>query len=385
MTNTIQSFITEINNHIDVYFSIREKCINNFDIIDMCVKFAIMYSKGAKESWGDFQKRFVSIYEDTAKFKDEEQTIRRYSLFVFDSLLRNINYFLFMEDVNENISNICQNEDDFVMLSSAFLTVAIKRADDEKFGLDRIMDLAYRFYPIVLNEEDFGVHIDFNRACKDYISFIKTQLVAVYNKLKTDDERVNEVKEEILLALDICGPGPILDKFFLTRGLASIIARSIGLDEHEFFVLCGQAFYDEFKEKDEELTVVEYQKIVKEEPNHIFLRDGTQTIYDTLKCHYKENTTAKIDFIMALLLASMQLGNEINETKYYMIESITSYFSKSPNIPDMFLAIKAFIDVFNSSVPVESKIENKEKLKEESKIKLNTNWFSAGKTNTVLN
>lgn len=385
MKNTIQSFIADINNYTDSYFSIREKSINDFDIIDMYIKFAIMYSKGAKESWGDFQKRFVSIYEDIAKFKDEEQTTRRYSIFIFDSLLRDINYFLFMEELNNNISNIYKDKEDFILLSSAFLNVAIKHADDEKLGLDRIMDLAYRFYPIVLNEEDFGIDINFNRACKDYISFTKMQLISVYDKLKTDDERVNEVKEEILLAIDICGPGPMLDKFFLTRGLASIIARSIGLDEHEFFVLCGRAFYSEFKKGEEELTVAQYQKMSKEKPNHIFLRDGTQTISDTLKCHYKENTTAKIDFIMALLMASIQLANEINETKYYMIESVTSYFSKSPSIPDIFMAMKAFIDVFNSSIPVDTKVEVKSSVKEEPEIKFNTNWFSTSKINTVLN
>jgi hypothetical protein len=384
MKNTIQSFITEINNYTDTYFSLREKCINDFDIIDMYLKFAIMYSKGASESWGDFQKRFISIYEDVAQFKDEEQTTRKYSLFVFDSLLRDMNYFIFMEELNKKIANISQKED-FIKLSGAFLTVAIKFSDNVRLGLDRIMDLAYRFYPIVLNEEDFGVHIDFNKACKDYIAFTKMQLASVYDKLRTDDERVNEVKEEILLALDICGPGPMLDRFFLTRGLASIIARSISLDEHEFFLLCGQAFYTEFKKSDKEITTEEHQKMAKEEPNHIFLRDGTQTIYDTLKCHYKENTTAKVDFIKALLLASMQLGNEINETKYYMIESITSYFSKSPNIPNMFMAIKAFIDVFNSSVPLDPKSEEKNTSEKEPEIKFNTNWFSTGKTNTVLN
>ncbi len=388
MENTTKLFIDQINNYSDTYFSLRNKFVSEFDIIDIMIKFAIMCSKGTKESWGDFQKRIVSIYDTIAKNKDEEMTTRVYSLFIFDSLMRNNDYILFMEGLNKNIYSLYEDKTNLLSLCEAFITISIQLSDEVSLGLDKLMDLIFRFYPVILTEDDFKDTKNFGEACDNFINYTKNQLVDVNNKLITDPNRIEKIKEELILSLGLCGEGPIMDKFFLTRGIAAVISRSIGLNEHEFFRLCGEAFkHETVINSSKEMSELEHQILLKENPNYIFLREGAQLISDTLKSHYQENTTSVIDFIMALLFVSMQIGMEIKEGKYQMIESVSSYFSKAPNIPNIFTALKAFIDVFNEGVKpsIKTKIEDSKQTADDLEIQINTNWFSTSKTDSTLN
>ena len=382
MENKVQTFASEIENSINVFCSIHNINVSSLTLIDVLITLAIMCNKSAKLSWGDFQKDFVTRYEAISDNQEEELVPSKYSVLMFDSTVQGEEFFLVLKEINNRMKDYTNEKSNLECLRSALLIVAVKFTDYIKAGLSRIMDLAFKKYYLIFegpSNENMSIR------CDEYISNYVGYLQDVKLTLKSDNLIVDEIKEEILASLDMCGPGPVLDKFFVTRSVATIIAKSMGLDIFEFFLLCYQAYNEEnISDTIEEMSEIEYIKLNKQEADSIFIRDALTTIKNVIRPENFLSNITKINVIKALLKASMYIGRDVGESKFRMIDSITTYLSNAPSTTDIFATIDALIVHF-SETATKGGVMTSNVDKEDEEIIINSNLFSLNKGSTVLN